>query len=231
MGEALRKVDDEAAPPRLVETAYREIKRRILRNRYPGGFQILEDALAQELAMSRTPLKEALVRLEQEGLIEILPRRGVRVLPLDSDDVADIFEVLSSLEMLAVRRLAARTDNAAEVARLRELVDRMKAALEADDLDAWVTADEAFHRELVDASGNKRLAAAARTLLDQSQRFRMFTLRLREKPVRSTRNHEALVVALKRGDVARAEEVHSGHRASWHDTMRELMKKFAIHHV
>ena len=229
MWKGLRAGND-AESLSLVETAYREIKRRILQNRYPGGFQILEDELTRELAMSRTPLKEALVRLQNEGLIEVLPRRGMRVLALDAEDVADIFEVLSVLEMLSVRLIAERVENAESVRRLRAHVDTMKASLEADDLDAWASADEAFHRSLVDESGNPRLAAAARTLLDQSQRFRMFTLRLREKPVKSTRSHEALVQALKRNEVAKAETEHSSHRRNWHEHMRELLKKFGIHH-
>jgi DNA-binding GntR family transcriptional regulator len=218
-------------PLRLVETAYREIKRRILLNQYPGGFQILEDALAGELSMSRTPLKEAIVRLRNEGLVEILPRRGMRVLPLNADDVADIFEVLSVLEILSIRLIARRKGNADSVQRLRAHVEAMKAALDRDDLDAWAAADESFHRALVDESRNPRLAMAARTLLDQSQRFRIFTLRLREKPVRSTKSHEALVSALRRNDSAKAEAEHSVHKRNWHDHMRELMKKFGIRHI
>jgi len=230
MGQALKEEEIEE-PISLVETAYREIKLRILQNKYPGGFQILEDTLAQELQMSRTPLKEALVRCQNEGLIEILPRRGIRILPLTADDVADIFEVLSVLELLAVRLIASRKDNEESVSRLRVHVEGMKVALAKDDLDAWAQADESFHRALADESRNPRLAASARTLLDQSQRFRMFTLRLREKPVRSTRNHEAVVNAMRRHDVDKAETEHSSHRRNWHEHMRELMQKFGIHHI
>ena len=200
-------------------------------NVYPGGFQILEEALCEELGMSRTPLREALVRLQDEGLVEVRPRRGVRVLPLDSSDVADIYEVLSSLEVLAARLLAERDDNGDAVKRLQAEVDAMKRALQSDDLDAWAAADERFHRILVDESDNARLAAAARTLLDQSQRFRMFTLRLRDKPVRSTRSHEQLVAALRKHDAARAMAEHSTHKTRWHTQMAELMHKFGIRHI
>ena len=145
---------------RLAESAYREVKHRILMNVYPGGFQVLEEALCEDLGMSRTPLREALVRLQIEGLVEVMPRRGVRVLPLDSSDVAAIYEVLSSLEILAAKLLAERDDNVAAVKRLQGEVDGMKRALQSDDLDAWAAADERFHRILVDESGNPRLAAA-----------------------------------------------------------------------
>jgi DNA-binding GntR family transcriptional regulator len=215
----------------LSVTAYETIKHRILQNAYPGGFQVLEEQLCEELGMSRTPLREALVRLELEGLVEIIPRRGMRVLPLGAADIADIFQVLSSLELLAVRLLAEREDNKESVERLQAEVNAMKKALAADDLDAWAGADERFHRALVDGSRNPRLAAAARALLDQSQRFRIFTLRMRDRPTKSTRSHEALVVALRRHDVDKALDEHSHHKVNWHVQMAELLTKFGIRHI
>src|SRR5262249_53569161 len=99
-------------------SAYDTIKRRILSNEYPGGFQVLEDQLARDCGMSRTPLKEALLRLEAEGLIQIVPRRGIRVLPLTAEDVHRIYQVLSPLETLAGELIAAMPDNADAVKQL-----------------------------------------------------------------------------------------------------------------
>lgn len=226
----VNKARDESLPS-LTDRAYAVIKERILQNVYPGGFQILEEQLCSELEMSRTPLREALVRLELEGLVEIQPRRGMRVLPLAAADIADIFQVLSALEILAVRLLAERKDNAESVARLQVQVDRMKSSLAADDLDGWAAADERFHRTLVDESGNGRLATSARALLDQSQRFRMFTLRMRDRPTKSTRSHEALVNAIRRHDVEGAIEEHAHHKVNWHKQMSELMDRFGIRRI
>ena len=226
----VEKTSDDALTS-LTATAYETIKHRILQNAYPGGFQVLEDQLCEELGMSRTPLREALVRLEHEGLVEIIPRRGMRVLPLNAADIADIFQVLSSLELLAVRLLATRQDNKASVERLQTDVAAMKKALAADDLDTWASADERFHRALVDESGNPRLAGAARTLLDQSQRFRIFTLRMRDRPTKSTRSHEALVAAIRKGDVDKALDEHSHHKVSWHVQMADILDKFGIRHI
>ena len=222
-------IAEETLP--LAAAAYEKIKLRILQNVYPGGFQVIEEELCAELGMSRTPLREALVRLELEGLVEIIPRRGMRVLPLAAADIADIFQVLSSLEILAVRLLAERADNRDSVARMQVEVDAMKKALADDDLDAWAAADERFHRALVDESGNPRLAAAARTLLDQSQRFRIFTLRMRDRPTKSTRSHEALVSAIRKHDVERATDEHSHHKVNWHVQMSDLMAKFGIRQI
>ena len=211
--------------------AYETIKRRILSNEYPGGFQILEDQLARDCGMSRTPLKEALLRLEAEGLIQIIPRRGIRVLPLAAEDIHHIYQVLSPLETLAAELIAAKPDNGAEVAQLETAVREMQAALASDQLADWATADERFHRLLVDLSGNRRLAAVARTLLDQSQRFRMFTLRLREKPLRSTENHRDLVEAIRAHDRAHARDVHMAHKAEWKKNMEALLERFHIKHI
>jgi DNA-binding GntR family transcriptional regulator len=234
LGETVERPAAAEAPPdgrSLRDTAYAEVKRRILDNAYPGGFQILEETLCDELGMSRTPLREALVRLQEEGLVEILPRRGVRVLPLSARDVADIYEVLSALELLAARRLAEMPDNVRPVRRLQAEVDAMRRALDEEDLNRWAMADERFHRILVDECGNPRLAAAARTLLDQSQRFRMFTLRLRDKPTVSTRSHGRLVTHLRRHDVDGALASHAGHKQRWHDAMRDLMHRFGIQQI
>lgn len=212
-------------------SAYDLIKQRILMNVYPGGYQVLEEELAREFEMSRTPLKEALLRLQSEGLIDIVPRRGIRVRPLTADDIREIYGVLQPLELTAAELIASREDNRADIALLQAEVNSMRAALKRNDLDGWAMADERFHRVLVDVAGNRRLAIAAYTLLDQSQRFRMFTLRLRDKPVSSTENHAALVKALARHDIKEALRSHTMHKADWYRKMQELLQRFGIRYI
>ncbi|HTQ83597.1 MAG TPA: GntR family transcriptional regulator, partial [Pseudolabrys sp.] len=171
----------------LHSLAYALLKERIISNRYPGGSHILEEQLAADLGISRTPLKEALVNLQAEGLVRMIPRRGVLVVPLTATDVIEIYTVLEALEDLAVRLIGDREDNRADIKVLQDDVAVMQTSLRQDDLDRWAVADEHFHAQLVAASGNSRLIRAAQTLLTQSQRFRLFTLRLRERPVKSTR--------------------------------------------
>lgn len=220
------------APRRLFsDAAYRLIKQRIMSNAYPGGFQILEEELASDLGISRTPLKEALLALQGEGLVRLIPRRGVLVVPLTADDISEIYRVLEALEDLAVALLCEREDREREVDALAAEVEAMSAALRADDLDAWAAADERFHSILVAASGNARLAHAAQTLLCQSQRFRMFTLRLRDRHANSTRNHAALVKALRAGDAERARRLHASHKVGWREQMVALLQKFKISQI
>ena len=99
---------DDGARASQAQRAYGAIKRQILDNEMPAGFQALEHELAARLGMSRTPVREALIRLEREGLIEIVPRKGMRVVPISTEDMREIYEVITALEARAAERLAER---------------------------------------------------------------------------------------------------------------------------
>lgn len=196
----------------LVTRAHGEIKRRIMGNTLRPGQQVLEQDLAATLGTSRTPVREALIRLEHEGLVEILPRHGMRVLPISPEDMAEIYEVLTALEARAAERLAERKPTPDQVAPLTRALERMEAALEAGNLKAWARADDRFHRHLVALAGNRRLAEMALTVFDQAQRTRMATLHLRPWPRQSNRDHRALLRAILKGDGRKAREIHVRHR-------------------
>lgn len=215
----------------MSDDAYRIIKRRILTNEYSGGLQIFEDELASSLDMSRTPVREALLKLESEGLIELVPRHGMRITPLSLEDVREAYQLLGFMETAAAEMIAARTPNTDAIALLQADVDEMKAGLAADDIPYWAAADERFHRQLVDLSGNKRLGRIANTLLDQTERFRRFTMRLRTKPTHFVSTHAELVNRIRAGDIAGIREVHLGHKRRWMDEMQDLVEKFSIRQI
>ena len=192
--------------------AYDEVKRRILDNEMPAGFQALESELAQLLGMSRTPVREALVRLADEGLVEVRPRHGMRVLPVSAADMREIYQILTALEAAAAASLAERGLTGEEAAALHRTLADMDTALVRDDLAAWARADRAFHWLLVDLGGNARLKAMVAACLDQSHRVRMLTLKLRPKPLASNRDHADLVAAIEAHDPERARDIHHRHR-------------------
>jgi DNA-binding GntR family transcriptional regulator len=207
----------------LVEQAYEAIRIRILDNVFPPGYQALEAELAAALGISRTPVREALIRLQKEGLVEVVPRHGMRVLPVSPADMAEIYLVLSALESAAVELVAARGPAEAELKPLIQATRDMDRALKADDLDAWAAADERFHRTLMDLAGNRMLKETVENFWDRAHRARMVTLRLRPKPVSSTREHTELVERLRAGDAQGAVEVNRAHRAR---ASRELLALF-----
>jgi DNA-binding GntR family transcriptional regulator len=194
------------------DVAYRRLKKLILDGALPAGTQLLELEAAARLEMSRTPIREAMIRLREDGMVDIRPRHGMRVLPVSADDMREIYQVLTGLEGEAVYIVAERGLTADEKSALDEAVQAMDIALEKDDLIAWAAADETFHSRLVEYSRNRRLINMVSQLWEQSHRARMLTLRMRPKPVSSNREHQDLVEAIARNDPARAQKIHQDHR-------------------
>lgn len=212
----------------LVSRAYDAIKARILNNEYGAGFQATEPEIAASLSMSRTPVREALIQLQTEGLIEIVPRRGMRVVPLSPGDMREIYQVLTALETMAVELLTRRPATPDDVALLEDAIAAMDAALDADDLPAWAAADERFHRGLVDRCGNGRLAALASTVWDQVHRARLASLRLRPSPRQSNDEHRELLAAIQRGDAAAARHLHDRHRVRTAALLVGLLEQYQL---
>jgi DNA-binding GntR family transcriptional regulator len=220
---ALHHASKEFEGQPLAEQAYQEIRARILDNLWSPGYQALEQEVALALGMSRTPVHEALMRLQQEGLVEVAPRRGMRVLPVSPTDMREIYEILTALECMAAEILGKRTPSQQELKPLVEATQLMEAALQREDLDAWAKADETFHMALVKLAGNRMLLETVMGYWDRAHRARMFTLRLRPKPVNSTKEHMQLVDMLAAGDGAGAAQVNRAHRER---ASRELLAIF-----
>jgi DNA-binding GntR family transcriptional regulator len=229
-----RKAPRPAAPARrpvkssLVDQAHAAIRERILDNAYPPGHRALESELAQALGISRTPVREALIRLQKEGLVEVVPRHGMRVLPMSPADLAEMYVVLSALESAAAEAVAARRPSDDELKPLVQATRDMDRALKADDLDAWAAADERFHRTLVDLAGNRMLQATVENFWDRAHRARMVTLRMRPKPINSTKEHTLLVERLRAGDARGALELNREHRARASGELLALFERLRV---
>ena len=145
--------------PLASDAAYREIKSWIQTGRVAPGHLIDESEAVKELGMSRTPVREALLRLQAEGYIEIRRNKGIRVLPLSAGDMREIYQVISALEGTAVGLIADRRPPAEAFRALEEAVAQLEEYQESQDVEKWGTADELFHRELMRLSGNEKLYA------------------------------------------------------------------------
>jgi DNA-binding GntR family transcriptional regulator len=218
-------------PDRAREVAYVHIKQKILDNDYAPGTQVLEQTISAELGLSRTPVREALVRLEQEGLLRIVPRHGVEILSLSPDDMREIYELLTCLEPKAVEILAARRPSAKDVQSLVEACDAMEEALRREDRTDWAAADEKFHLALVDLCQNKRLAQAVMSFWEQTHRVRMFTLKLRPLPVESTREHRAVLDAILAGDGLSAKSLYEAHRRRSQVVLTDILREFNLNRM
>ncbi len=212
----------------MVDAAYDQLRRRILDNDWPPGHRALEHEIATEMGMSRTPVREALMRLQNEGLVEVIPRHGMRVLPVSGNDMQEIYQILTALECMAAELLAARKPSANELEPLVDATKAMDKALRADDLDAWAAADERFHAHLIELAGNRQLQATVLNYWDRAHRARMFTLRLRPKPVNSTKEHMQMVERLRAGDAEGAARVTRAHRERARHELVTIFEHFRL---
>lgn len=210
------------------ETAYAQLKAAILSNELPAGFHAMEPELALKYGVSRTTIREALIRLAAEGLVEMVPRRGIRVLPLRADDMREIYQVFTALEPEAAASVAQRRLSEGELQPLVEATEVMEQALESGDLDAWAAADDLFHRTLLDLNGNKRIENFVSSLLDQAHRARMVTLRMRDVPVRSTQEHREFLGYLRAGDADQARRCFRHHRERAAHELMGVLEKYKL---
>ncbi len=210
------------------DKAYDILRERVISAHYPPAVTVSEPELANDLGMSRTPLREALVRLEHDGLIELIPRRGMRVKELSGRDIREISELLACLECEAAERLASRRLSAEELGRLDAAIAAMDEGLESDDMVKWSQADYQFHRLLIELHTNRHLVEVALGYLEKAHRFRLLAAPFRARPVYSNVNHAAVVEAIRRGDPQSAVDIHRAHKRRWTRELNDLMPQFGV---
>lgn len=193
-----------------------------------AGTDHLEVELADRLGMSRTPVREALLTLDSQGLVQVRPRRGVRIVPVSSDDMCEIYDILIELESLAAEQVASRGCGAADLTELRAAVDAMERALLENDLPSWAAADDQFHVELVRLGGNSRLHAIVGQMHDQVRRARAATLYIRPTPTQSNEAHRAVLDAIATGDGQAARTLHRAHRQAAKATILALLARHQL---
>src|SRR5271165_3753719 len=234
---------DELAPDRTGDRDRQETlpsgrrlcraQRRHSRRGPACGYQGSEQEIAGKLNMSRTPVHEAIIRLQSEGLVKVLSKRGVFICTISPDDMREIYDVIIACESMAAELLAGlpEFERGTKANALEALNASMGSALQNDDLLAWAKADDEFHRLLVASCGNGRIARIAETIMDQSHRARMLTLKLRPTPTQSVEEHQLIIDAIRKGLPVEAHNHARAHRARARDTLLPLLDRFGIKHL
>jgi DNA-binding GntR family transcriptional regulator len=181
----------------LREQVLTELRRRIVDGEYAQGERLTETRLADDFGVSRNPVREALRVVEAEGFVQILPRRGAVVATLDDTAVRDLFAVRQQLETLAAGLAAERAD-AADVARLRRLLDDANKASEAKDFDQLAELNSAFHRAVIEVSGNRWLHSISAAMYHHVHW--VFRVGAAQRAPHSTEEHIRLVDAIAAKD-------------------------------
>jgi DNA-binding GntR family transcriptional regulator len=198
---------------RLVDEATQTLRDAILDARFTPGTRLRQTDLADRLAISRTPIREALGRLQQEGLVELLPGGGLRVPVLDLDEAAELYDLREVLDGLAARLAAARATPAV-LARLERALARMRQCLERQDANQWFGAHVAFHDEIFRASGHARLGSFAGLVRLSIRRFHPLLLKTPRRLEAAFREHREIHEAIAAGDGQRAERLARAHIAN-----------------
>lgn len=185
--------------PSRADRAHAELRRMIMRAEVPPGERLAEVAIAEWLGISRTPVREALQRLEREDLVRRGSRGGFTVAGLTRREVRETFELRLLIDTALFQRAAARISRA-QAQRLVAVAERMRDVAHAGDVDGWTAVDGGFH-EIVDTAADQQLLAAhARRLREQIHRFALLSTALQGRLPACAEEHIALARAVQTGD-------------------------------
>ncbi|MBO4401995.1 MAG: GntR family transcriptional regulator [Selenomonadaceae bacterium] len=204
----------------VCETLRDAIRRGILE----PGERLMEVQLADELGISRTPVREAIRKLEQEGYVIMMPRRGTYVSDVSVSDVKEIFEIRSALESLATG-LAARRIEQDELETLQSLLIEIEGYIAKNDIDKIVETDIKFHELLYKVSRNDRLVAIISNLKEQLARFRTLSMSYPGRLQETLEEHSDMVEAIANGDVSAARDAAEHHMERAEKTLLKAMRK------
>ncbi|MFE3492033.1 GntR family transcriptional regulator [Streptomyces sp. NPDC059175] len=196
-----------AAPVRqpAADRVYDHIKQAVLDRRYEGGTLLTEGELADAVGVSRTPVREALLKLEMEGLLKLYPKKGALVLAVSAQEIADVVETRLLVEEFAVRKAVPAPPRL--IARLEELLEEHRRRAESGDLADVAVTDRCFHAEIVRHAGNEILSRLYDQLRDRQ--LRMGVAVMHAHPDRIAKNvaeHAELLDVIRTGDPEAAAE-------------------------
>lgn len=207
----------------LRELVLEAIREAIINGTLKPRERLMEIQLAEELGVSRTPIREALRKLELEGFIVMVPRKGAYVADISFKDIADVFEIRAALEALAAGLAAERiTDD--ELDFMERLLVEKGEAIAEHDMGKLVEVDTKFHEAIYKASRNERLTAIINNLREQIQRFRTTSLAYPGRMKRSLEEHRAIVEAIQSRDVQLARQLAQEHIENAENSMIEAIK-------
>ncbi|SHF13369.1 transcriptional regulator, GntR family [Caldanaerobius fijiensis DSM 17918] len=207
----------------LRELVFEHIKRAIITGELKPGERLMEVQLAEKLGVSRTPVREAIRKLELEGLVVMVPRKGAFVSDVSLKDIIDVFEVRETLEGLA-SYLAAERITKEEIDNLAEILKKTKENVEKGDSRGIIECDVKFHDAVFNASRNEKLIQIMANLQEHIHRFRIIYINMSERANKLVEEHGELLNAIKTGNAQQARKLAIKHVES---IQREVIKELS----
>lgn len=207
----------------LRDVVFNTLRQAILRGELKPGERLMEIQLANKLGVSRTPIREAIRKLELEGLVLMIPRRGAEVAEITEKSLRDVLEVRGVLEELSVA-LACDRITSEEIENLKKAAEDFKVALQGGDVTEYAEADVKFHDIIYLATNNQRLIQLLYNLREQMYRYRVEYLKRKEMHETLLAEHERIIECIEKRDKEAAKEVISMHIENQANTVSDTIR-------
>ncbi len=208
----------------LREQVYTNIKSKIIGGDFEPGKRLIEEKLAEDMKTSRTPVREAIQKLEKEGLIYRLPRGGFAVKGVSEEEVEEVFSLRGVLEGYAGFLATARMEQD-ELKALEEVIAREEECLKEMNVDEFIRLDSEFHDTLYKAAKNNRLYALLNDLRDYMYRYRVIILRYQRKPQLAVQDHKEMVSSIKSKNARQVEKLVRKHMVRGKDIIKKKIRQ------
>jgi len=220
LDKASSVLHDLKPPPTLTETALQAIKESIVYKVLKPGVLYTELAIAKQLGISKTPVREALINLSSRGFVTIIPRKGFQVNQLSESNIEEIFEFRVSLEEFIVKRVIENLDEAS-LEKLESILDRSETT---EDKKDFLKLDKEFHSYLALLSGNRYAMDASRKIWDLCEWVGAEVFMLRGRPESASKEHRELLESLKQRDLEAAVRSMKNHIANVRKLFLQIVK-------
>ncbi len=208
----------------LREIVFETLREAIINATLKPGERLMEIQLAEEMGVSRTPVREAIRKLELEGFVVMVPRKGAYVADISTKDIADVFEIRAALEGLAAG-LAAERITEEELDQLERILVKIGECVNNNDLEKLIEVDGEFHDTLFKATRNERLVQIVSNLREQIQRFRTASLSIPGRMKYALEEHKKIVEAVSERNVELAQALAREHIENAENSMFELLNE------
>lgn len=223
MVQHLKQIPIDSYKP-LRDVVVESIRQAIISGQFPPGMRLMELQLAEEMGVSRTPVREAIRKMELEGLVVMIPRRGAYVADISIKDINEVYEVRTALDVLSAGLAAERIDKS-EIQEMRELLAEEAALVEAKDYPRIIDNDTAFHDVIYRASGNTRCMNIISNLREQITAIRGRSMPYPGRVEIMLKEHRAIFDAIAAGKVEKAQEAVRTHMENAEQTLLKVIKE------
>lgn len=222
MEQNLKVNENEYLP--LRDVVFNTLRQAILRGEFKPGERLMEIQLANKLGVSRTPIREAIRKLELEGLVIMIPRKGAEVADITEKSLRDVLEVRKALEELSVQ-LACERITPEQVEEMKMAAEDFRKVLKSGDVTKIAEADVKFHDIIFAATNNQRLITLLNNLREQMYRFRVEYLKQKECYPQLLEEHDKLIALISGGEVEEACELMGCHIDNQASTVSDVIRR------